>query len=122
MIIAAAQFSPVPLDIDANAARMAALVTEAAGRGAGLVVFAELALTQYDTAAIAAAPRRRTVTPDDARLAPVRGAGRAAGGAAAALHRSPRPNNPAPRAGSAPATPRPAAAPPAPARARAPPP
>ncbi|MFF2923519.1 nitrilase-related carbon-nitrogen hydrolase [Streptomyces celluloflavus] len=82
MIIAAAQFSPVPLDIDANAARMAALVTEAAGRGAGLVVFAELALTQYDTAAIAAAPRRLTVTPDDARLAPVREACRAAGVAA----------------------------------------
>ncbi|MFH8571353.1 nitrilase-related carbon-nitrogen hydrolase [Streptomyces sp. NPDC017993] len=78
MIIAAAQFSPVPGDIEANAARMAALVTEAASRGAGLVVFAELALTQYDLPAIAADPRL-TVAPDDPRLEPVRQACRAAG-------------------------------------------
>ncbi|MFG2889240.1 nitrilase-related carbon-nitrogen hydrolase [Streptomyces sp. NPDC048248] len=81
MIIAAAQFPPVPGDIDANAARMAALVTEAAARGAGLVVFAELALTQYDLPAIAADPRL-TVAPDDPRLEPVRQACRAAGVAA----------------------------------------
>ncbi|MFF4695726.1 nitrilase-related carbon-nitrogen hydrolase [Streptomyces chattanoogensis] len=82
MIIAAAQFTPVPGDIDANAARMAALITEAAERGAGLVVFAELALTQYDLAAIAADPGTMTVTHDDARLAPVREACRASGVAA----------------------------------------
>ncbi|UQA95550.1 carbon-nitrogen hydrolase family protein [Streptomyces halobius] len=70
MIIAAAQFTPVPRDIDANAARMAALVTEAAGRGAGPVVFAELALSRYDVAAIAADPQEMAVTPEDARLAP----------------------------------------------------
>ncbi|TJZ55669.1 peptidase M15D vanX D-ala-D-ala dipeptidase [Streptomyces piniterrae] len=79
MFLAAAQFTPVPRDIDANAARMAALITEAAGRGAGLVVFAELALSRYDLEAIAADPERMTVTPDDARLAPVREACRAAG-------------------------------------------
>ncbi|MEU9113100.1 nitrilase-related carbon-nitrogen hydrolase [Streptomyces sp. NPDC048483] len=79
MIIAAAQLASVPGDIDANAARMAALITEAAGRGAGLVVFAELALTHYDLAAIAGDPEGSAVTPDDARLAPVREACRASG-------------------------------------------
>ncbi len=54
MIIAAAQFTPVPGDIEANAARMAALITEAAERGAGLVLFSELALTHYDRHLIAA--------------------------------------------------------------------
>ncbi|WP_411135435.1 nitrilase-related carbon-nitrogen hydrolase [Streptomyces sp. C10] len=82
MIIAAAQFLPVPGDIEANAARMAGLVTEAAGRGAGLVVFPELALTHYDLDLIAADPLGMTVTEDDARLAPVREACRAAGAAA----------------------------------------
>ncbi|MFJ6791574.1 nitrilase-related carbon-nitrogen hydrolase [Streptomyces angustmyceticus] len=82
MIIAAAQFLPVPGDIEANAARMAALLTEAATRGAGLVVFAELALTHYDLDRIAADPTGMTVTDDDARLAPVREACRASGVAA----------------------------------------
>ncbi|MGW3271055.1 nitrilase-related carbon-nitrogen hydrolase [Streptomyces kronopolitis] len=82
MIIAAAQFTPVPGDIAANAARMAALVTEAADRGAGLVTFSELALTHYDLRLIAADPVGMTVTEDDARLAPVREACRAAGIAA----------------------------------------
>ncbi|WP_433856172.1 nitrilase-related carbon-nitrogen hydrolase [Streptomyces kronopolitis] len=82
MIIAAAQFAPVPGDIDANAARMAALVGEAADRGAGLVTFSELALTHYDLRLIAADPVGMTVTEDDARLAPVREACRAAGVAA----------------------------------------
>ncbi|MFG2222063.1 nitrilase-related carbon-nitrogen hydrolase [Streptomyces sp. NPDC048644] len=94
MILAAAQFIPRPGDIEANAARMAALVTEAAGRGAGLVVFAELALTQYDVTAIAAAPGRMTVTPDDPRLAPVRDACRAAG-AAAVVNAAARADGPA---------------------------
>ncbi|MFC9229999.1 nitrilase-related carbon-nitrogen hydrolase [Streptomyces decoyicus] len=82
MIIAAAQFTPVPGDIEANAARMAALITEAAERGAGLVVFSELALTHYDRHLIAADPVGMTVTEDDARLAPVREACRATGVAA----------------------------------------
>ncbi|MEV5479452.1 MULTISPECIES: nitrilase-related carbon-nitrogen hydrolase [Streptomyces] len=82
MIIAAAQFPSVPGDIEANAARMAALVGEAADRGAGLVAFSELALTHYDLRLIAADPVGMTVTEDDARLAPVREACRAAGIAA----------------------------------------
>jgi D-alanyl-D-alanine dipeptidase len=82
MIIAAAQFPTVPGDIGANAARMAALVARAAERGATLVVFAELALSHYDVAAVAADPEGMTVTDDDARLAPVRDACRAFGVAA----------------------------------------
>ncbi|MFG2827963.1 nitrilase-related carbon-nitrogen hydrolase [Streptomyces sp. NPDC048434] len=82
MIIAAAQFTPVPGEIEANAARMAALIAEAAERGAGLVVFSELALTHYDLRLIAADPTGMTVTEDDARLAPVREACRATGVAA----------------------------------------
>ncbi|MFF8787108.1 nitrilase-related carbon-nitrogen hydrolase [Streptomyces sp. NPDC015125] len=82
MIIAAAQFLPVPGDIEANAARMAALLTEAAARGAGLVVFSELALTHYDLDLIAADPSGMTVTEDDDRLAPIREACRATGVAA----------------------------------------
>ncbi|MFI9030430.1 nitrilase-related carbon-nitrogen hydrolase [Streptomyces sp. NPDC053560] len=82
MIVAAAQFAPVPLDAAANAARMAALITEAAGRGAGLVVFAELALTGYELHGIAAAPGRFTYAADDPVLAPVTAACRATGTAA----------------------------------------
>lgn len=82
MIIAAAQFAPVPGDIEANAARMAALVSDAGERGAGLVVFSELALTHYDLRLIAADPAATAVSEDDARLAPVREACRAAGVAA----------------------------------------
>lgn len=82
MIIAAAQFRPRTGDIAYNAARMADLVTEAAGRGAGLVLFAELALTHYDLTAIAADPGTLSAAPDDPRLAPVRDACRAAGVAA----------------------------------------
>ncbi|MGW5821131.1 nitrilase-related carbon-nitrogen hydrolase [Streptomyces noursei] len=82
MIVAAAQFPSVPGDIAANAARMAGLVTEAGERGAGVVVFSELALTHYDLGPIAADPAALTVLPDDPRLAPVRAACRAAGVAA----------------------------------------
>ncbi|MFH8679598.1 nitrilase-related carbon-nitrogen hydrolase [Streptomyces lydicus] len=90
MIIAAAQFSAVPGDIAANAARMATLLTEAAGRGAGLVVFSELALTHYDLRLIAADPVGMAVTEDDPRLAPVREACRA-GGVAAVVNGAGRP-------------------------------
>ncbi|MEK2475744.1 nitrilase-related carbon-nitrogen hydrolase [Streptomyces noursei] len=82
MIIAAAQFPSVPGDIAGNAARMAGLVTKAAERGAGLVVFAELALTHYDLSAIAADPAGLSVLPDDPRLTPIREACRATGVAA----------------------------------------
>ncbi|MFF2811665.1 nitrilase-related carbon-nitrogen hydrolase [Streptomyces sp. NPDC058000] len=82
MIIAAAQFPSVPGNIAANATRMAGLIAEAAERGAGLVVFSELALTHYDLRPIAADPVGLAVLPDDPRLAPVREACRAAGVAA----------------------------------------
>lgn len=78
MLIAAAQFPSRRHDIAANAARMAALLARAADLGAALVVFAELALTQYDLDALAADPGL-ALTPDDARLAPVREACRAHG-------------------------------------------
>ncbi|GAA2714784.1 MULTISPECIES: carbon-nitrogen hydrolase family protein [Streptomyces] len=77
MIVASAQFTAVPCAIEANAARMAGLVTEAGEQGAALVVFPELALTGYELGAVTAA-----VTPDDPRLTPVRDACRAAGVAA----------------------------------------
>ncbi|MFE3646879.1 nitrilase-related carbon-nitrogen hydrolase [Streptomyces sp. NPDC059152] len=82
MIIAAAQFPSVPGDIAANATRMGGLIAEAAERGAGLVVFSELALTHYDLGLIAADPVGLAVLPDDPRLAPVREACRATGVAA----------------------------------------
>ncbi|MFC6062073.1 nitrilase-related carbon-nitrogen hydrolase [Streptomyces ochraceiscleroticus] len=92
MIVAAAQFVPVPLAAEANAARMAGLVREAGDRGAGLVVFAELALTGYELDAIAAAPGRYAYVADDPVLAPVAAACRATGTAAVV-------NCPAPAAG-----------------------
>ncbi|MFI1968013.1 carbon-nitrogen hydrolase family protein [Streptomyces cinnamoneus] len=82
MIIAAAQFTARPLDVTANVARMAAVVTEAGERGAALVVFPELAVTGYELAAVAADPDRLAVDPDDPRLGPLRDACRAAGVAA----------------------------------------
>ncbi|MEV4927201.1 carbon-nitrogen hydrolase family protein [Streptomyces roseoverticillatus] len=82
MIIAAAQFTARPCDVEANAARMAAFVTEAGERGAALVVFAELAVTGYELDAIVAGGDRLLLDPDDPRLAPVRDACRAAGVAA----------------------------------------
>ncbi|GGX71473.1 carbon-nitrogen hydrolase family protein [Streptomyces hiroshimensis] len=82
MIIAAAQFTAQPCDIEANAARMAAFVTEAGERGAALVVFAELAATGYELDAIVAGADRLVMDPDDPRLAPVRDACRTAGVAA----------------------------------------
>ncbi|MFF7020843.1 carbon-nitrogen hydrolase family protein [Streptomyces klenkii] len=82
MIIAAAQFTARPGDIGANAARMAAFVTEAGERGAALVVFAELAVTGYELDAIVAAGDGLLLDAGDPRLAPVREACRAAGVAA----------------------------------------
>ncbi|GHG72995.1 carbon-nitrogen hydrolase family protein [Streptomyces griseocarneus] len=82
MIIAAAQFTARPLDVAANIGAMASLVTEAGERGAALVVFPELAVTGYELEGITADPDRLTMAPDDARLAPLRAACRAAGVAA----------------------------------------
>jgi predicted amidohydrolase len=45
--VALAQFTPVLGDVAANVARATELAREAAGQGAGLVVFPELALTGY---------------------------------------------------------------------------
>ncbi|GLF93852.1 carbon-nitrogen hydrolase family protein [Streptomyces yaizuensis] len=81
MKAAAAQFSPVPADVEGNARTVAGLVRSAAGRGARLVVFAELALTGYDLELIAADPGL-WLTEDDARLEPVRRACRETGTAA----------------------------------------
>ncbi|MEV4442748.1 carbon-nitrogen hydrolase family protein [Streptomyces sp. NPDC049577] len=72
MIIAAAQFTSRPCDVDANVARMAGFVTEAGERGASLVVFPELAVTGYELPAVQADPERLTLAPDDARLTPIR--------------------------------------------------
>ncbi|EME99299.1 carbon-nitrogen hydrolase family protein [Streptomyces mobaraensis NBRC 13819 = DSM 40847] len=82
MIIASAQFTARPCDVGANVATMAGLVREAAGKGAALVAFPELAVTGYELAAIAADPGRLALEPDDARLGPLREACRETGTAA----------------------------------------
>ncbi|MGK5630399.1 carbon-nitrogen hydrolase family protein [Streptomyces sp. URMC 123] len=83
MIVAAAQMTCRPGDPEANAATMAELIAEAAGRGAELVVFPELALSGYEPDAIRADPGRLAVaSAEDEALAPVVAACRAAGVAA----------------------------------------
>ncbi|WP_171161817.1 carbon-nitrogen hydrolase family protein [Streptomyces sp. I05A-00742] len=82
MIIASAQLTARPCDIAANVTTMAGLVAEAAGRGASLVAFPELAVTGYELDAVAADPARLALTPDDPRLDPLREACRATGTAA----------------------------------------
>lgn len=81
MKLAAAQFAPVPGDVEANVRTIAGLVREAGAAGARVVVFAELSLTGYDTALIRERPGL-TLAEDDPRLEPVRDACRAAGAAA----------------------------------------
>lgn len=76
MRIAAAQFTSVPGDIDANAHTMYGLIRAAAGQRARLVVFSELALTGYRLGLIAKDPGL-WVAKDDPRLDPVREACRA---------------------------------------------
>lgn len=73
MIVAAAQFTSEPGSVDANARRMAAYVRGAAGHGARVTVFAEMALTGYELELLAQDPSL-LVTPDDPRLEPVRAA------------------------------------------------
>ncbi|MGW2559847.1 carbon-nitrogen hydrolase family protein [Streptomyces sp. NPDC001514] len=81
MIVAAAQFVPVPGDIPANVRSMEGLLHAAAARGARLVVFAELATTGYELGLLAADPGLWTA-PDDPRLAGLREACRATSTAA----------------------------------------
>ncbi|MET7615585.1 carbon-nitrogen hydrolase family protein [Streptomyces sp. NPDC005408] len=81
MKIAAAQFTPVPGDIEANVRSMADLIRAASGQGARLVVFPELAVTGYELKLIADDPGL-CVAQDDPRLEPVRNACRATSAAA----------------------------------------
>ncbi|MFJ3764998.1 carbon-nitrogen hydrolase family protein [Streptomyces sp. NPDC090082] len=81
MIVAATQFAPVAGDIDANVRTVAGLVRAAGAEGARVVVFSELSLTGYEPSLIRDTPAL-VLTEDDARLAPVREACRAAGAAA----------------------------------------
>ncbi|MFF3326786.1 carbon-nitrogen hydrolase family protein [Streptomyces sp. NPDC002889] len=73
---AAAQFTSVPGDIEGNVRTMATLIREAAGQGARVVAFAELAVTGYELGLIAKDPGL-TLTQDDPRLGPLREACRA---------------------------------------------
>ncbi|MBZ4318039.1 carbon-nitrogen hydrolase family protein [Streptomyces huiliensis] len=82
MIIASAQFTARPGDIEANVGTMAGLVREAAGKGASLVAFPELAVTGYELAAVTADPGRLALEPGDPRLGPLRAACRETGTAA----------------------------------------
>ncbi|MGZ4437966.1 MAG: carbon-nitrogen hydrolase family protein [Nocardioidaceae bacterium] len=70
--VAAAQAASVSGDVEANVATAVALVAEAAGNGARLVVLPELFLTGYDPAAWLPG---HGVTTDDPRLAPLGKAG-----------------------------------------------
>ncbi|MFE7772664.1 carbon-nitrogen hydrolase family protein [Streptomyces sp. NPDC057445] len=81
MILAAAQFVPVPGDIEANVRSMAALIHTAAADGARLVVFGELTVTGYELGLLGEDPGL-WVAPDDPRLAAVRDACRATATAA----------------------------------------
>ncbi|MEK0096914.1 carbon-nitrogen hydrolase family protein [Streptomyces sp. A475] len=76
MKIASAQFTCVPADIPANVRQMAALVDEARGQGAELVVFPELALTGYELGTVRTR-RDLWVRADDSRLDAVRASGAA---------------------------------------------
>jgi predicted amidohydrolase len=80
--VAVAQSLVVAGDVEANAARAAALIEQAGADGVRLVLFAEKFLTGYEPELIASDPQRYTVTEDDPRLAPIAEACRAAGTAA----------------------------------------
>lgn len=78
MRIAAAQFRSVPGDVAANVRATAALVREAAARGAAFTAFCELSLNGYALAPVAAGPGA-WFSEDDVRLDPVREACRETG-------------------------------------------
>lgn len=71
LTVAAAQATPVPADIAANAVTATRLARQAAGLGARLIVLPELFLCAYHPPAIRATPAAY-VTPDDPRLDPLR--------------------------------------------------
>ena len=76
--VAAVQAESVAGDVEANVADGGALDRPRRGRpGARLVVLPELFLAGYDPRTLAERPARLDVTPDDARLAPLAGRGRA---------------------------------------------
>lgn len=81
MKIATAQFSTVPGDIDGNVHTMCGLLRAAAGQGARLVAFPELAVSGYELELIAK-DSGLWVTEDDPRLDPVRDVCRVTGTAA----------------------------------------
>ncbi|MEY9945457.1 carbon-nitrogen hydrolase family protein [Kitasatospora sp. GAS1066B] len=80
--VAVAQAAVVRGAVDANVARVAALIEQAGADGVQLVLFAEKFLTGYEPELIASDPARYTVTEDDPRLSPIAAACRAAGTAA----------------------------------------
>jgi predicted amidohydrolase len=73
--IAAAQSPSVPGDIAANVRTHLAFIEAAHKAGAQLLMFPELSLTGYELPLL----RELSMTPDDARLAPIRAAAMAAG-------------------------------------------
>ena len=77
LVVAVAQVAPVPGDVRANAEHAAALIHEAAVRGAQLVVFGELSLVGYDIDALD--DEAWWVTERDRRFEPVREAVTATG-------------------------------------------
>ncbi|MEU5398927.1 carbon-nitrogen hydrolase family protein [Streptomyces sp. NPDC005963] len=73
MKVASAQFSPVPGDVVGNVQTIRELIVRAAGEGARLVVFPELAVTGYVLELIAEDPGS-WLSEDDPRLDPIRAA------------------------------------------------
>jgi len=71
VLVAVAQLTAVPGNVEANVAAHVELVHVAAARGARLVAFPELSLTGYELERVAAEPAL-TLTEDDPRLAPLR--------------------------------------------------
>jgi len=77
--VAVAQAQARSGDVTSNAARLAALVREAANGGARVVVTPELFVSGYDIPALAADPALDLADADDARLDPIREACRGTG-------------------------------------------
>jgi 5-aminopentanamidase len=71
VLVAAAQLTSVPGDVEANVAAHVGLVDAAAARGARVVAFPELSLTGYELDRIASEPQL-TLAEDDPRLSPLR--------------------------------------------------
>lgn len=71
LVVAAGQAACSALDISANVAVAAELVSRAADRGAQVLVLPELFLTGYELEAIVEHPNRYTLGPADSRLDPL---------------------------------------------------